>query len=226
MARRKKQTVKDETIVDIVEAKESAQEYFERNKILVLSVIGILVLVVGGYLFYDTLIKTPNEKAAKEAMYRAEEQFARDSFALALENPGGGFDGFLDIIDNYSGTSAANLSLYYAGISYLNLGKFDAAIEYLEDFSPAGKITPTMKNGALGDAYSELGNFDKALSFYKKASDSDNNYLTPYYLKKYGMLAERQGNTDAAKQAYAKIKDNYPDSQEGLDIEKYLAKLQ
>ena len=226
MAKRRKQKAKDETIVDIVEAKESAQDYFERNKVLVLSAIAAIVVVVGGLLFYQTMIKAPNEKMAKEAMYRAEEQFARDSFALALENPGAGFGGFLDIIDEYPGTSAANISKYYAGVSYLNLGRFDAAIEYLEDFSPAGAITPVMKKGILGDAYAETGNLDKALSLYKSAADSDNEFLTPYYLKKYGMLAEKQGDTAAAQKAYNRIKDEYPASQEALDIEKYIAKNQ
>ena len=226
MARRKKQQVKDETLVDIVEAKETAQDYFEKNKVLVLGVVGALVLIIGGYLFYDLLVKTPNENAAKEAMYRAEEQFARDSFALALENPGAGFDGFLDIIDNYPGTSAANLSKYYSGISYLNLGRFDAAIEFLNDFSPAGNVTPIMKFGALGDAYSESGDFEKALSSYKKAADSDNDFLTPYYLKKYGLLAERQGDTATAQESFNKIKDEYPNSAEAQDIEKYIAKVQ
>ncbi len=226
MARRKKKQNVDETIVDIVEAKESAQDYFERNKILVISVVGALVLIIGGYLFYSTLIKGPNEKASREAMYQAEQQFARDSFALALENPGAGFDGFLDIIDNYGGTASANLAHYYAGISYLNLGKFEAAIEYLEEFSPDGKVTPIMKNGALGDAYSELGEFDKALSLYKKASDNDNSYLAPYYLKKYGMLAEKQGDTAAALEAYNKIEAQFPSSNEAADISKFIARLQ
>lgn len=226
MARRKKKQNVDETLVDIVEAKESAQDYFERNKVLVLSIVGALVIIIGGLLFYNTLIKGPNEKAAKEAMYQAEQQFARDSFALALENPGAGFDGFLDIIDNFGGTTSANLASYYAGVSYLNLGMFEAAVEYLEDFSPDGKVTPIMKNGALGDAYSELGDFDKALSFYKKASENDNSYLAPYYLKKYGLLAEKQGDTAAALDAYNKIENQFPSSTEAADISKYIARLQ
>ncbi|NNF33570.1 MAG: tetratricopeptide repeat protein [Saprospiraceae bacterium] len=226
MARRKKKQVKDETIVDIVEAKETAQDYFERNKVLVLAIVGALVVIIGGYLFYDLLVKTPNEESAKEAMYRAEEQFARDSFALALENPGAGFDGFLDIIDNYPGTSASNLAKYYSGISYLNLGRYEAAIEFLEDFSPGGEVTPIMKFGALGDAYSETGDLDKALSMYKKATDTDNSFLTPYYLKKYGLLAEKQGDSGSAQNAYNRIKDEYPESAEAQDIEKYIAGVQ
>ena len=144
---------------------------------------------------------------------------------MALENPGGGFEGFLDVIDNYGGTDAANLASYYAGISYLNLGKFEAAIEYLKEFSPAGNVTPAMKNGALGDAYSELGQFDEALSYYKKAADSDNEFLSPYYLKKYGLLSEKQGDTKAALNAYQEIKKKYYNSTEALDIDKYIARV-
>ena len=99
-------------------------------------------------------------------------------------------------------------------------------VPFLEDFDPAGKVTPIMKNGALGDAYSEMGEFDKALSLYKKAGSYDNDFLTPYYLMKYGLLAEKQGDTNSAKSAYEQIHKDYPDSQQGRDIEKYLAKFQ
>jgi hypothetical protein len=52
-------------------------------------------------------------------MMLAQQQFEKDSFQLALTNPGGGYSGFLDIIDSYSGTKTANLAKYYAGICYL-----------------------------------------------------------------------------------------------------------
>jgi tetratricopeptide (TPR) repeat protein len=223
--RRNKKQETDDTLIDIVEVKESAESYFEKNKNLVLAVIGAIVIVLGGYLFYKFGIHGPKAQNAETAMYRAEQQFARDSFALALENPGGGFEGFLDIIDNYGGTDAANLASYYAGVSYLNLGKFEAAIEYLKDFSPAGNVTPAMKNGALGDAYSELGQYGDALSFYKKAADTNNDFLSPYYLKKYGLLSEKEGDNNAALNAYQEIKDKYYKSSEALDIDKYIARV-
>lgn len=223
--RRNKKQVQNDTLIDIVEVKETAESYFESNKNLVLGVIGAVIIIIGGFLFYKFGIHAPKARNAETAMYRAEQQFARDSFALALENPGGGFEGFLDVIDNYGGTDAANLASYYAGISYLNLGKFEAAIEYLKEFSPSGSVTPAMKNGALGDAYSELGQFDEALSYYKKAADSDNEFLSPYYLKKYGLLSEKQGDTNAALNAYQEIKKKYYNSTEALDIDKYIARV-
>ena len=108
-------------------------------------------------------------------MRQAQFQFERDSFALALTNPGGGYSGFLDIIDNYGGTKAANLAHYYAGISYLNLGQYDVAIEYLNDFKAKDEILPITKYGAIAAAYVNYRILDQAISYYKKAINAGNN---------------------------------------------------
>jgi len=228
MATRKKSPKKaDETLVDIVEVKEHAADFFEQYQYYILGAVGLLVLIFGGLFAYNNFYKAPKQQEAVEQMYQAQIQFERDSFTLALTNPGGGFTGFLDIIENYKGTKAANLSMYYAGISYLNLGQYDAAISYLKDFKPAGEVLPAMKFGALGDAYSEKEDFNQAMSFYKKAAASHpNEAITPYYLKKIGMLHERNANWSEAKKAYQQIKDKYPNSPDGRDIEKYIIRVE
>ncbi len=227
MARRlRKQKKADETLVDIVEVRDQAQDFFEDNQKLIMGVLTALVLLVGGWFLYKNMFQAPREKEAIEQMFQAQVQFERDSFALALTNPGGAYGGFLDIADTYSGTNAGNLANYYAGICYLNLGKFDAAIEYLEDYSADGQITPVMKYGALGDAYSEKGDFSGALSYYDKAvNNSDNDLLSAYYLKKLGMLHEKQGDFAKAKAAYEKVKNEYPLSPYATDIDKYLIRV-
>ncbi len=221
--RKQNKSIGDETLVDLVEARDSASGFFEKNQKTVVAVAGAVALLFVGYLLYKFFYNEPRSVAAKEMIYKAEQQFMRDSFALALENPGGDFEGFLDIIDNYNGTPTANLAKYYAGISYLNLGNYDSAIEYLENYTASGNITPTMKYGAMGDAYSEKQEFDNALANYKKAAYGDENeLLSPYYLMKYGMLCQKQGDNDAAQKAFNTIKEKYPTSKEGLGIDKYL----
>ena len=226
MSKRKRNVKSDETLVDLVEVTEGAQDFFERNARLLSIIAGALLLVVGGFFAYKYLIQMPKEQEAREQMYQAEFQFSVDSFALALTNPGGGFEGFLDIIENYKGTKAANISHYYAGVSYLQLGSYEAALDYLKDFKAAGHVTPIMKFGALGDVYSELGNFDSAINNYKKAINAgDNDLLTSYYMKKLGMLYEHQGDTANALAQYEAIKDKYPQSVEGRDIDKHIARI-
>lgn len=216
----------DDTLVDIVEVKEQAQDFFEKNQNLLIGGLAVLLLLVGGYLAYKYAYQEPREAAGMEAMYKAEFQFKQDSFALALTNPGEGMEGFLDIIENYSGTKASNLASYYAGISYLNLGQFDAAIGYLNDYTAYDDITPITKYGALADAYAESGDLDKALANYKKAVNSDNDFLTPYYLNKLGVLNMKLGNNDAALKNYQRIEADYPLSAEAKDAKKYISLLE
>ena len=221
--RQKEQEI-DETLIDVVEVRDEVTEYFEENKTLVLSVIALLLFLVIAFIGYKFAYKAPQEAQAKEQMYKAETQFARDSFALALENPGGGFLGFLDIIEQYGGTKSANLSKYYAGVSYLNLGRYEDAIEYLKSFSAGGEVSPIMKNGAIGDAYSELGDMNQAMSFYQKAiAAEDNNLLTPYFMNKLALLKRKEGQTSEAVELFKKLKETYPSSTEGLNADKYIA---
>jgi tetratricopeptide (TPR) repeat protein len=225
-SRRRSKKKQEETLVDLVEARESAQDFFERNQKIILGVVGAIVVIAGGIFAYNNFYKAPRQQRAMEAMYQAQVQFERDSFALALENPGGGNEGFLDVIDNYGGTSAANVAQFYAGLSWLHLGQYEAALEHLKKFSPSGEVTPMMKFGAMGDAYSELGDMDKASKNYKKAIKAgDNDFVTAYYLKKLGMLYETQGNAEDARRQYEMIKDQYSDTPSGRDIQKYLARV-
>lgn len=219
-------TEADEVLVDAVETPQaSSSDWFEENqKTIVGALIGLAILV-GAFFAYQNLIRKPKMNEAAAQMYQAQNQFERDSFASALSNPGGGFPGFLSIIDDYSGTPAGNVANYYAGVSYLHLGDFTKAVEYLKDFSPSGATMPIMKNGALGDAYSELGDFDQAISYYASACKSDNEFLTSQYLKKLGMLYEKQQKFDLANSTYQKIKSQFPNSDAGKEIDKLLGRV-
>ncbi len=224
MATRKHKKQED-TLVDIVQVKERAEDFFERNQIAVLAILGAIVLLVGGWFGYQNFYKKPRNERAMNQMFQAQFQFERDSFALALDNPGGGYDGFLDIVDKYSGTKAANIAHYYAGVCYLHLGRYQEAVDNLKHFDPAGAVTPIMKHGTLGDAYSELEDWQNAITQYQEAIDAGkNDYLTPYYLKKLGMLYEHQGDLDKALEKYQAIKTNYPNTTASQDIDKYIAR--
>jgi tetratricopeptide (TPR) repeat protein len=99
---------------------------------------------------------------------------------------------FLQIMDDYKWTDAANLSHYYTGIIYLKQGKFQDAIDQLKDFNGKDKMVTNMAYGAIGDSYAELGNMDDAVDYYKKAAYHFENDLTsPMFLKKAAMLLER-----------------------------------
>jgi tetratricopeptide (TPR) repeat protein len=225
--KRKLEKKSEDTLLDLSQAKQQATSFFDRNQKMIVGILGGLLLIVGGWFGYRNLIQLPKEQKAMSQMWRAQMQFEQDSFQMALENPGGGYLGFLQITKEFGGTKAGNLANYYAAICYLNLGNFDAALSFLQDFKPDGIVGPTLKYGSLGDVYSELNQMDKAMESYRKSAEaSDNQLLTPYYLKKLALLHEMQNETDKALEIYRRIKSDYPNSNEALSIDKYIARAE
>lgn len=232
MAKRKSDQIEQAEVEQVAKPRASTpiwQTYLDQYPNLLFYVVAIIAVAFGGWWAYKEMIVKPKQVEAVAAMWQAEQQFSRDSFQLALNDPGGGYDGFLALADKYSGTPAGNMARYYAGICYLQSGEFDNAIEQLKSCSPGGDLLPTVKYGLLGDCYSEKEDYSTALDYYEKAADvAENDLLAMYYLKKLGMLNEQQGNNKAAIKAYERIRRDYPNPQSGdwRDIEKYIYRAQ
>jgi tetratricopeptide (TPR) repeat protein len=220
----KKNIKQEDNLQEFESALTKTEQFIEDNqKILSFIVLGALI-VVSGYLAFQKFIVAPKETEAQSNMFVAEQYFQKDSFNLAL-NGDGNYFGFIDIIDEYSVTKAANLAKYYAGISYLHIGDYDEAINYLKKFSTDDMMVGSVAKGAIGDAYTELGENTKAISFYESAAnDAPNNFSTPIYLNKAALLYVAEGKYKKAIALYEQIKADYPQSQEGRAAEKMIAK--
>ncbi len=223
----KKQKAQNDGFEAVEEALTKTEQYIEENRKSLTIIILAIVVVVGGFLAYKNLLLEPKEGKAQSDLFMAEKYFEQDSFRLALEGDGVYAPGFLEIIDEYAGTKSANLAKYYAGISYLRLGEFQDAIDYLEDFDGNDRMVSIVALGATGDAYSELGEYEKAASFYEKATGlNENELLTPIYLFKAALVYEELGDLKKALDNYSKIKTDYPDSEEGKTIDRYIAAIE
>jgi tetratricopeptide (TPR) repeat protein len=227
MARKKKnkidEIVEDEVMVDIIESTDHKENFLEKYQDYIVYAAGGLLLLVGLFFAYKYLYLGPKNKEAMQEVARAELMFERDSFRLALENPGDGFMGFLEIIDDYGRTKTGNLARYYAGISYLNTGEFEDAIKYLKRYKHDKLVTAITKFGALGDAYSELNDFGNAKKYYKRAvKQKPNDALTPYYLHKLFMLYRSEGNNEEMVKIFKRMKDEFPASNLTRDTERFV----
>ena len=185
-----------------------------------------IIAIVAGFFAYRNMVSEPNEKKAVEAMFRAEEYYRMDSARLALNGDNINY-GFLKIISKYGSTRAANLAAFYAGSCYLKLGDYNNAVKYLKDFSTSVKQLQERDYGLLGDAYSELNKKEDAAEQYKKAGTyfEKDELFSPEYLFRSGYLYESMGKNQEAIAMYKMIKDKYPNSTRGADIDKYLARL-
>ena len=131
--------------------------------------------------------------------------------------------GFLDISTQYNGTKAANIANYYAGVSYLKMKEYQKAIEYLSKFNSDDELLGPTALGAIGDAFADIDQAEDALDYYEKAANKkDNEFTTPLFLFKAGRTAMDLGQFSKAEKMFAKIKENYPSTDSGKDIDKYI----
>lgn len=215
-----------EVIVDVQGVYSKTESFIENNKKVLSMVLGGIVVVIGLYFAYTQIYLGPKEIEAQSSIFMAEKYFEKDSLDKAINGDGVNY-GFIDIIDEYSGTKTANLAHYYLGISYLRIGAYEDAIEQLKAFSSDDIMISSIAIGAIGDAYMELGNVDDAISYYEKAAKNNENELTtPMYLFKAGLAYEEKGDYAKAFDKYTTIKKDFSDSSEGRTIEKYLARAE
>lgn len=202
-----------------------AEMFYQKNN-KTINIIGLVIIVlIGGYFGYKYLYLRPREKKAETMVFKAQQYFARDSFRLALQGDGNNY-GYLQVIDRYGGTKAGNLAKYSAGVCYVHMGEFQKGIDYLKKFDAGDKIVQAMAYGLIGDAYMELGQTKQGIDYYKKAGNyNDNDLVAPIYLMRAGLALEKEGKTEEAISMFKRIKDQYPLSAQGRDIDKYLARL-
>jgi tetratricopeptide (TPR) repeat protein len=200
------------------------EQFLEDNYRVMLYILGVIVVVAGIAWMARVRVNNRTEEAQSQ-MFVAEDYFASDSLNYALYGDGN-YLGFIDIAEEYGMTPSGNLARYYAGISFLHMGEFEQAIEYLEKYKKKDIILAPVALGATGDAYIELGETAKGLDYYRRAAEyTENSFYAPVYLMKAAQIHELEGDYEKALANYNKIKEEYPESNEGNNIEKYIARI-
>jgi tetratricopeptide (TPR) repeat protein len=202
-----------------------AEDFFNKNKNIIITALLVVVVVVGGSFAYNKFIKSPNERKAQDMVFHAQQYFEKDSFRLAL-NGDGNYYGFLKVIDQYGSTKTGQLAKYYAGVSYVKLGEFQKGADLLTSFNAGDQVIQAMAYGLAGDAYMELGKTSEGIDYYKKAGHYNNSELTaPMFLFRAGLALEKANKPADAIAIYKEIREKYPQTTEGREMEKYLARL-
>tara|TARA_B100001758_G_C18405300_1_gene611637 strand:+ start:1726 stop:2406 length:681 start_codon:yes stop_codon:yes gene_type:complete len=221
----KKTNKSEDQFVQVEEALTRTEQFIEDNQQKITRLVTVVVVIIALIIGVKKLYLEPLQSDAQSDMYMAELYFQKDSFNIAL-NGDGQYLGFIDIADEYSLTKSGDLANYYAGLCYLNLGDFENAIDYLKDFSSDDIILSSLALGCIGDAYMELDDINKALGYYNDAANNNiNSFTTPKFLFKQAMIYELEGDFSDALDIYNTIKDDYSDSREANQIEKYISRV-
>ena len=229
--------IQESTTAEVFETLDSTasktEEWVVKYQNIILTFIGIVAVGVLGYLGYQNYVIEPKTKEAISELNQAQFYFelavnSQDSDSLYKRalNGGEGKYGFLDIIKNYEGTTAAKLATYSAGMAYLNIQDYQNASAYLDQFNSDDVLLGALAKGAIGDAFAQMGQLEEAFDYYVTASNINNNmYSTPKFLYKAAMIGSKLGKDSQALTYLERIDKEFKESQEANMVAVQIAKL-
>lgn len=202
---------------EIQEQVNKTEAFFEKyKKAIIIGVAAVIIIIVGAILLNNYYF-VPRANEASTELAKSQELFNQEQYDKALV-------GFQKVANEYGSTDAGNLAQLYIGICQANLGKWQEAVNALESFSGKGDamISPAAE-GALGNAYANLNQLDKAVEHLKNAAKmADNNALSPTFLIQAGEILESQGKKDEALKLYQEVKEKYYQSMQYQTIDEYI----
>lgn len=208
------------------EALSKSEQFFENNKKTIFGCLIAIIVIIAGGMLYNAKVAQPRQLRAAEAIFPGENYFINGDFETALNGDAYGFEGFEELSKQYKSTKAGKLAGLYAGLCFVQLDSIEMAQKYLSKFNGKDQMVAPAALGALADCYATTGQYSKAISTFEKAAKkANNNLLSPYYYMQAGLIYESIDKPAQALKTYKLIKAKYPESTEGLEIDKYISRL-
>ena len=215
----------DEKIDVFTEQFSKTEHFILNNKNQISTVVGVILVIVIGYVAYHKLVVAPKELEAQTQLFPSEQLFDKDSLLTKAINGDSAAPGFKAVAEKYGSTASGNLANFYLGASYLRTGKFEEALAALKKYDRSDPILGPIALGDMGDACLELGKKQEAVDYYLKAAKAEKNkFTTPLYLMKAGTAYEEDGKFDKAAEVYEQVQKEYFETPEGKDAAKFIAR--
>ena len=220
-----------ENNLELILGEKSYEYYLNNKKKVTFYSIAVLAIILGALaykLIYIQMVVEPKQEEAIEKLWQAESKaFDEQDWESAINGDSlGFFKGFKQISKKYSGQNAGKIAQYNLGISLLNNKNYENAIVELKKVSFQDELLGTISQGAIGDAYLQLGAVSDAFVYYQKAYQrKENDLTTPLYLMRAAMCLEIEENYSKAIELYEMVYKNYPSSKDAVRAEKYAESL-
>ena len=206
--------------------KEKFSSFYQTNKKSIGIVSAVVVAsIAGGYYWAMEYIPAQESKAAK-ALAPMHYYFKNDSMEIVING-----DKSLKlksakfVADEYASTSKGKEAALMVSIAYMRTKKYDEALDYLDKTEANDVILAGSILNMKAVCYSNLGETEKAASYFAKAGDIAENEFSAEYYKRAGIHYETAENFEKALKYYQIIADKYPTSGVGTDINKYVYKM-
>lgn len=222
-----KKLTKEELEQDpLLQSYAKVQETYLQHKNTIIGAGIAVILAIGlsiGYYYYSQ----SQENTAQRLMGSAETYFMTGDYQSALTGSEEEFTvGFEQIINNYSGTKAANLAHYYAAVSEYKLGNIQSALDYINEFEVPEGIMGVAPLSFKAVVLTETGNHEQAAETYVQAAELDiNEATTPYNYLEAANAYHDAGNSEQARTYAQRILDDYSNSAQAPEAQRLLGRL-
>jgi tetratricopeptide (TPR) repeat protein len=199
--------------------------FFDENRNLAYGILAGLVLLgagIAGYVYYQ------NQQAqqAQRALGQVVSTYEQGNYQVALDGTES-TPGLIDISNQYGGTAAGNLATYYAADALYQTGQYDRALTFFQRFEKDDDVIGASAYAAQAAIHESRENYDRAGELYQQAATFyESDFTTPRYLLSAGRAYEQAGSYAAARSAYERIQNDYPDTPQAEDATRFLARIE
>lgn len=200
--------------------------YIQENQSKVLLYAGIIVVVIAaGYFYVSNKIK--NNVTAGEELGAVMQLYDSGDYLEAIQGkPESNITGLKKIVEDYGSTDNGEIAKIYLADSYSMLQKFADALKYYEDYDGDNPLFKAAALAGQAGYYASQKQYEKAAELYQEAAEvSPQNTLNAEYLVNAAELYFNNNQRDKAKDLFQKIKNDYPQTQEGNLASKYLLSM-
>lgn len=210
----------------LINSYQNTVAFINENKITILAITISVVVVIAsliGYNFYSAA----QEEQAQQLLSTAESYYVEGDYEKALN--GDTFEltyGFLGIANEFSGTEAGNLAIYYAAVSSFKLGEIEQAVDYIDRYDAPDGILGVGPISFSAKMHQLSGDTQKAADLFLKAANWDENAsTTPYNLYKAAELFYELGSYEKATELTDRILKEYTGSSETANAQKLQGRI-
>lgn len=196
-------------------------EFVQRNLNRILLFTGIVVVLILAVVFFLQIQAKKNQKA--------EILFSKARIELSTGRLSQAINDLNTINLSYGGTKIAPRSLFLLGNAYFYSKNYDQALKSFENFSIRYKDDLQLLASALAgmaQCYFEKKEYLLAGDYFVKAAEVDlESFLVPNLFLQAGYSYQNGGNQKKAKEAFQKIIEIFPETEQAYQAKIKLAEI-
>lgn len=201
--------------------------YFMANQAKFLIGLGVIAVLVVGYILINNKKQNDN-LAAANLLSKVVPLYESGSMKEAIEGvKAQNIIGLKQIVEQYGSTEQGETAKIYLANAYSVTGNLEEALKYYEDYSGSNDLLKATALAGKAGILQSKKEYEKASDLFMDAAHvAKENPANAEYTLKAGICLLQAGKKSEAKEIFESIKKDYKNFAPYLEIDKYLAQVE